>query len=127
MLVFFIFGIFAYIYIYIYIFIILRHDDVGKYFLFTRFGSYVDVSILACFHMYIHVGMEVGIHTHTHTHIHTHIYICVCACTSVCVCACTCVYELRTCIIMFTHTCPCENNLILGYIDRHAHVGCYEN
>ena len=79
MLVFFIFGIFAYIYIF---FIILRHDDVGKYFLFTRFGSYVDVSILACFHMYIHVGMEVGIHTHTHTR------MCVCMCVCVCVCVC---------------------------------------
>ena len=86
MLVFFIFGIFAYIYIYFF-FIILCHDDVGKYFLFTRFGSYVDVSIHACFHMYIHVGMEVGIHTHTHTHTYAHTYISVYVRARVCVCA----------------------------------------
>ena len=63
------------------------------FFWFTCLGSYVDMSILACFHM----------------------------------CACVCVCELRACIIMFTHTCPCEENLILGNIDKHANVGCYEN
>ena len=89
MLVFFIFGIFAYIYIYILSFYAMMMLE--SIFFFTRFGSYVDVSILACFHMYIHVGMEVGIHTHTHTHTHTHIhthtYISVYVRARVCVCA----------------------------------------
>ena len=74
----------------------LCHDDVGKYFLFTCLGNYVDMSILACFHMYIHVGTKVCIH------------ICVCVCARVHVC------ELHTCIIMFTHTYPCDDNAILN-------------
>ena len=42
-------------------------------FLFICLGSYVDMSILACFHMYIHVGTKVRIH------------ICVCVCARACV------------------------------------------
>ena len=79
----------------------LCHDDVRKYFLLTFLGNYVDMSILACFHMYIHVCTKV------------HIHVCVC--------------ELHTCIITFTHTCPCEENLILRSIDKYANAECYEN
>ena len=108
MLAFVLFLVFLHIYIYIYIYFFfpfcfyhLCHDDVGKYFLFTCLGSYVDMSILACFHMYIHVGMKV----------HIHIYVC----------------ELHICIITFSHICPCEENLILGSIDERANAVCYEN
>ena len=74
MLAFVLFLVFLHIYIYIYFFFFpfrfyhLCHDDVGKYFLFTCLGSYLDMSILACFHMYIHAG----------TKVHIHIYVCVC-------------------------------------------------
>ena len=72
-----------------------------KYILFTYLVNYVDINILACFHMYIHVGMRVD----------SDLYMC----------------ELCTCIITFTHTCSCEENLILGGTDEYANAKFYEN
>ena len=109
--IYFIFGIFAYMYcFFLIIYAMMMLENI---FLFICLGSYVDMSILACFHMYIHVG----------TKVHIHICVCVCVCVYACVRACVC--EFCTCIITYTYTCPCKENLILGSIDENANVGCH--
>ena len=112
MLVFILFLVFLHICI-VFFLIIYAMMMLENIFLFICLGSYVDMSILACFHMYIHVGTKV------------HIHICVCVCVRVCVRACEC--EFCTCIITYTYTCPCKEILILGNIDENANVGCHEN